>query len=97
MATPPAPTVPDLVLAPELAAIMLLEHALDVAKDSLVAQHPTLIDDFHCPREQGAVVFLAHLICQREAVLRKTLWRYRCAVRDAVARAPEDTPDDEAF
>ncbi len=97
--TPPPPTVRDLVHAPELAAIILLEHALAVASDALVAEHMTLIDDFHQPRDQGAVVFLAHLIRKREAALRDTLRRYRRAVRDATRTKapPEPDPDDEMF
>lgn len=94
---PPPPTVPDLAMAPELAAIILLEHALSVAGDALVAEHVTLIDDLHPPREQGAVVFLAHLICKREAALRDTLRRYRRAVRDATMTPPPPEPDDEMF
>ena len=90
---PPAPpTVPDLVLAPELAAIILLEHALDVTTDALLAEIPTLIDDFHRPREQGQVVDLAHTICLRAATLLDILRRYRRAVR-AAAAAP--APDDD--
>lgn len=90
--TPAPPTVPDLVRAPELAAIILLEHALDVATDALVAEIPTLIDDFHRPREQGQVVALAHTICRRAAALVDILRRYRRAVRDAAVAPP---PDDD--
>jgi hypothetical protein len=90
---PPAPpTVPDLVRAPELAAVILLEHALDVARHALLAEIPTLIDDFHRPREQGQVVDLAHSICLRAASLLDILRRYRRAVRDAAA---SPTPDDD--
>jgi hypothetical protein len=84
--------VPDLVRAPELAAIILLEHALDVATDALVAEIPTLIDDFHRPREEGQVVALAQAICRRADALLHILRRYRRAVRDA-ATAPQ--PDDD--
>ena len=98
-ASPPvtaSPTVPDLIDAPELAAIILLEHALDVAASALLAEHVTLIDDFHRPREQGPVVSLAHTICRRAGALRDTLVRYRRAVRDAVASDDADTaPDDD--
>jgi hypothetical protein len=88
--------VHDLVGAPELAAIILLEHALDVAASALVAEHMTLIDDFHSPSEQGAVVSLAHTICLRAAALRDALVRYRRAVRDAAASTDaDDMPDDE--
>jgi hypothetical protein len=94
---PPPPRVPDLAVAPELAAILLLEHALDVATDALLAEHMTLIDDFHPPREQGPVVHLAEVICRRAAALRETLWRYRHAVRDAAAPPPHEPPDDNSF
>ena len=85
--------MPDLVVAPELAAIILLEHALDVAASALVAEHMTLIDDFHRPREQGPVVSLAHTICLRAETLRDTLVRYRRAVR--AAAAADNAPDDD--
>jgi hypothetical protein len=97
-AAPPvtaSPTVPDLIDAPELAAIFLLEHALDVAATALVAQHTTLIDDFNSPREQGPVVSLAHTICRRAGALRDTLVRYRRAVRDAAASADADHANDD--
>jgi hypothetical protein len=94
-ATAAPPTVPDLVDAPELAAIILLEHALDVAADALVAEHMTLIDDFHNPRQQGTVVSLAHTICLRASALRDTLVRYRRAVRDAAASAAHDCALDD--
>jgi hypothetical protein len=99
-ASPPTaapPTVPDLVDAPELAAIILLEHALDVAADALVAEHMTLIDDFHNPRQQGPVVSLAHTIRLRASALRETLVRYRRAVRDAAASAAADNAPDDDF
>ncbi len=90
------PTVPDLVDAPELAAIILLEHALDVAASALVAEHMTLIDDFHRPCEQGPVLSLAYTICRRAGALRDILVRYRRAVRDAAAsHADENAPDDD--
>lgn len=94
---PAPPRVPDLVVAPELAAIILLEHALDVAADALLAEHQTLIDDFHRPRDQGPVVFLAHAICLRGAALRETLRRYRRAVSEAATPPDHDPTDDNSF
>lgn len=94
---PPAPTVPDLVRAPELAAIFLLEHALELARDALVAEHPTLSDDLHRLRDQGTVFRLALAICCREAALREMLRRYRRAVRDACTPAAPEPSDDDAF
>ena len=91
---PAPPTVPEIIDAPELAAIMLLEHALDVAASALVAQHLTLIDDFHRPADQGPVVSLAHTICRRARALHQTLAGYRRAVRDA-ATADDRTHEDD--
>ena len=93
---PAPPTVPDLIVDPELAAIILLEHALDVAPDALLAEHPALIDDFRGPRNQGPVLALAHTICVRAAALRDILRRYRHAARDA-AMTPEPPDDDIPF
>jgi hypothetical protein len=76
---------------------MVLEHALAVARDALLAEHPTLVDDFRRPREQGPVVFLAHAICHQQAALRETLWRYRRAVRDVATPAPLPDSDDVLF
>lgn len=92
MPAPAPPTVPDLVLAPELAAVILLEHALDVTRDALIAEHLTLIDDLRRPRDDGPVVFLANTICVRAVALRDSLQRYRRAVRDA---ATSPAPDDD--
>lgn len=94
---PARPTVADLVDAPELAAISLLEHALALVRDALLAEHMTLIDDFQRPSEQGRVVTLASVICRREAALRELLARYRDAVRDAAAPAARQPGDDDVF
>lgn len=76
---------------------MLLEHALSLAVDALLAEHMTLIDDFRPLREQGAVVGLAHTICRTAASLSETLWRYRRAVREAAAPPTHDSSDDPSF
>jgi hypothetical protein len=85
--------VPDLILAPELAAIILLEHALDVATHALLAEHPTLVDDFARARD-APVLSLAHQICLRAGALEDTLRRYRHAVADvARSRSANDDAD----
>lgn len=96
---PPTPTVPQLVDSPELAAVILLEHALDVAVDALLAQHMTLVDDFRRPSEDGPVLTLASTICRRAPALRDTLRRYRQAVRLATSStaADDDDSDDRIF
>ena len=95
LAEPSEPTVPDFACDPELAAVFVLERALDVVAHALLAQHPILIDDFHRPRERGKVVDLAGSICLRAAALRDTLVTYRRAVRDAAARSETDDVDDD--
>ncbi len=82
---PAAPTVTDLETAPELAAVILLEHALDVVREALLAEHPTLIDDFRRPEDDGPVLSLANTICLRAPNLRDALRRYRRAVRLATS------------
>jgi hypothetical protein len=94
-AIPPPPTVPDFVLAPELAALILLEYALDVAKDALLAEHPTLVDDFAMAHDDSPILHLAHAVCLRAASLRDLLRRYRRVVRDAVTAASRDDTDDD--
>ena len=90
--------MPDLVVAPELAAIILLEHALDVVREALLAEHLTLIDDFHRPEVDGPVVSLAHTICRRAPALPRHARRYRRAVRLAAASTHrDDDADDVTF
>jgi hypothetical protein len=66
-----------------LAAVILLEHALDVVREAMLAEHPTLVDDLRRPNEDGPVVATANAICCRAVTLRDTLRRYRRAVRTA--------------
>jgi hypothetical protein len=93
--TPPPPTVPDLVDAPELAAVILLEHALGVVTDALLAEHPTLIDDFTVAHSKSAVLAHAVTIGRRASALRDVLRRYRRAVRDATTPVVRETSDDD--
>jgi hypothetical protein len=86
--------VPDLVLAPELAPIALLGHALDVTVTALLAEHPTLTDDYAMARDGDPVVSLAAAICRRAVSLEDTLGRYTRAVRAAAtALAADDDVD----
>ena len=92
---PSPPTVPELVHAPELATIALLELALHLAAQALLAEHPTLADDFARTRDDAPVLALAHNICRRAAALEQALRRYRQAVRDAVAPSRNCDRDDD--
>jgi hypothetical protein len=90
----PQPNITDLVVAPELAAIALLDAALDVAVAALLAQHMTLIDDLRPPGHDGTVVELANVVRRRASSLRHILARYVHAVRNAAA---PDTDADLPF
>ena len=94
---PSPPRVPELILAPELATILLLEHALDIAAQALLAEHPTLADDFATTRDDAPVLALAGTICRRAADLERILHRYRRAVRDSACSQSEDPRDDLPF
>lgn len=90
-----SPSPPDLVLAPELAILAVLAHVLDAAAAALLAEHPTLIDDFRRPRDDGRVLALASTLCRRAAALADTVANYDRAVRDAMAPtndADQDLP-----
>lgn len=91
------PTPPDLILAPELAVLSVLAYVLDIATATLLAEHPTLIDDFRRPHDDGKVVSLANTIWRRAADLGDILAAYDRAVRDALgsrdhAEADADIP-----
>jgi hypothetical protein len=87
------PTPPDLVLGPELAVLSVLAYVLDIAIAALLAEHPTLIDDFRRPRDDGPVLTLANTICQRAAHLAHILAAYDRAVREAAGALDHDKPD----
>jgi len=94
---PTPPTVPELVLSPELAAVFLLEHALHVACATLLAEHPTLIDDYAQARHHDPVVALALQTCRRAHALQDTLRRFRAAARAAFDAASAPDSDDLPF
>jgi hypothetical protein len=93
----PPPTVPDLVVAPELATLALLDAALEVAVAALLAEHMTLIDDLRPTGRDGPIVELADLVCRRAGSLRGILARYVRAVRDAASDTPVDPDADLPF
>jgi len=94
---PPEPTVPHFTCAPELAAVFILERALDVTIQALLAEHPTLIDDFPRPHDRGTVVHFASKLCSRAASLRDAALAYRRSVQDAVAPDQTDSDADLPF
>ena len=91
------PSARDLLTAPELASIVLLDCALDVARAALLSQHVTLSDHMRPPTNDGVVVELAALVCRRSASLHVALARYVRAVHHAARRAADDSDDDLPF
>jgi hypothetical protein len=89
--------VTDFTCAPELAAVFILERALDVAIQALLAEHPTLVDDFPRPSDRGTVVSFASKLCWRAASLREAALAYRRAVHDAAAPDQTDSDADLPF
>jgi hypothetical protein len=94
----------DLMGAPELAALALLEHAIDVARIALLAQHVELLDpDAPTQREPQPGGLLTTAFFARSYDLAVVIRRYRAAVADAAAgldaspdqRDPACRPDDD--
>jgi len=85
------PTPPDLILDPELAVLAVLAYVLDIATAALLAEYPSLVDDFRRPHDDGPIVALASKLCRRASDLHDTLAAYVQAVHeDAASRSQDD-------
>jgi hypothetical protein len=88
----PRPLHPsDLVMAPELAALSIVEGALQTALLALCAAHPTL-QDFAEPGEPLSLRRARRLV-SAAANLDRVLDRYRSAVYDAITPLPPSHDD----
>jgi hypothetical protein len=90
----PLRCTPDvLVQAPEMAALRLLDEALDAAGFALLAEHPSLVmDDAH--RDDPLTLRLAGRLIRRATMMSRELHRYAAAVDDALRPpASDDLPD----
>jgi len=96
-ARPPLPAPPDILVAPELAALAILDVALETCIAALLAEHMTLIDDFRPHPEDGRVVEVAAAICAAAASLRRTIARYARAARDTAGPSRRESPSDFPF
>jgi len=77
--------------APELAALAMLDAALEVTVSALTAEHPTLAE-----RSEGAdppSLRHARQLLASAHTLRGTLERYRVAVVDALGRIAREDDD----
>ena len=99
---PPATLTPFEVMdAPELAALALLEHAIDVARISVLARHVELLDpDAPFQREPQPGSDLTSPFFARAHALTVVIRRYRAAIAQAdvdldASRAREGLSDDD--
>lgn len=82
--------------APELAALVLLEQAIDVARIAVLAQHHDLLDpDAPRPRAPEPGAHLTESFFTRAHALQVVVRRYRAAV--AIAALPPERPADDVF
>lgn len=95
----PPPSTPrtlcpaDLIAAPELASLAIVEHALHSALIALVAAHPTLVD--LADLDEPSSLRLARRLIAATAALERVLDRYRAAVYDAFQPTP--IPENQLF
>lgn len=94
---PPAVLTPfDVMDAPELAALALLEHAIDVAWVAVLAQHLELIDPdapFRCEPHPHAD--LTAQLFTRASALSVAIRRYRAALAPAAGQGGGHPPPDD--
>ena len=84
----------DLLSAPELGIIGVLEVALIALRAALILEHPTLIDELSSPSEPRTLRAARRLTLDA-GPLSHALARYRRAL--ALARAPPNDSDDWPF
>ena len=86
----------DLMDAPELAALALLEHAIHVARIAVLAEHIELLDpDAPSERDAHPADHLTSAFFARAYDLAVVLRRYRAAVTRAAARGDAGRTDDD--
>ena len=90
----PAPTPPELDVAPECASLCIVEHALYVAMFALVAANPRVTD---CDLTRGLdkVEVLAEAIIKSADALQTMLRRYREAATQQ--QSTDGIGDDNLF
>ncbi|MGH7440638.1 MAG: hypothetical protein ACRENE_33520 [Polyangiaceae bacterium] len=91
---PAALSLVDLLNAPELAVLDVLDHALHVARVALIAQHPHLLGD-ECGRvchDGDRIARRAAELIDRALDLSGAVRRYRRAITNATALRDDDFP-----
>jgi len=78
------PSVPQILLAPELPLVTLLERLLDLLRPTLVAQHPTLATETARSGDPPTLL-LARALLRDGDRLRRMIRCYERAVLESVA------------
>ncbi len=91
--TPALPSTLELVDAPELAALHVLEAALATAERALLAAHPELEDGLYLERPESlsTEAWLADAIAVHISGLETSLFRYRFQLRARGLLSPSPT------
>jgi len=87
-------TLPDIVLAPELAVLALLDQALRISADALLVAHPDLIGE-PPPWRLSPDLVAARRLLDCATRLASATAKYRRCVLPAAYAGPDD--DDRAF
>jgi len=87
-------TLEEVLQAPELAALDLLAHALNVVRVAIVAQHPYLLgDERGCvDLDSDPIAQLADRLLEHAFPLEHILRRYRAAIANTIRRTGDEFP-----
>jgi hypothetical protein len=92
--TPARLTVVDVLNAPELAVLDVLDHAAHLANAALIAQHPHLLGDEHerSANDRDPVREYAAEVINCAFALSRAVRRYRVAIANASTLRDDDFP-----
>lgn len=89
------PTTLDFILAPELAALAIVDHAIDVALSALIAAQPPLAGDpppYWVRDAHTRPILIARTLSKRAARLQHLLRAYHAAVLAEARDRNDDYP-----
>ena len=86
----PLDTHDNLVWAPELASVRLLQHTLTITRLALLAQYPTLADlETYCGRTGPSTLRAARALLHKSFTLQESIQRYTATVHSAINPSPD--------
>ncbi|MBZ0111588.1 MAG: hypothetical protein K8J08_03935 [Thermoanaerobaculia bacterium] len=81
----------EIIIAPEMAVVHLLDDALHTTRLALIAQHPTLAcHDAYMHRDGPPTLRAARSLLRKSFHVHDAILRYSAAVHDAVTHNPND-------